>query len=91
MSNAFVLTPSATPLSQLFAAIDRWLLAYAEMTIRNGDIPRYDVLCIQLTARSRSEQTFYSRWLPRLGSHFFVRSAASLPIARMSCIKLRPS
>ena len=43
MSNAFVLTPSATPLSQLFAAIDRWLLAYAEVTIRNGDIPRYDV------------------------------------------------
>jgi hypothetical protein len=37
---AIALTPSATLLSRLLAAIDRWLLAYAEITIRNGDIPR---------------------------------------------------
>ena len=37
---AFTLTPSATPLSRLVAAIDRWLLTYAEATIRNGDILR---------------------------------------------------
>lgn len=40
---AIALTPSATPLSRLIAAVDRWLLTYAEMTIRNGDIARYDV------------------------------------------------
>jgi hypothetical protein len=34
---------SSTPLSRLFAAIDRLLLAYAEMTIRNGDTPRSNV------------------------------------------------
>ena len=33
----------STPLSRLFAAIDRLLLAYAEMTIRNGDTPRSNV------------------------------------------------
>lgn len=32
--------PSANPLSRLLATIDRWLMAYAEITIRNGDIPR---------------------------------------------------
>ena len=37
-------TPSAVPLfSRLLATIDQWLLAYAEMTIRNGDIPRCNV------------------------------------------------
>jgi hypothetical protein len=35
--------PSGTPFGRLFAAIDRLLLAYAEMTIRNGDIPRSNV------------------------------------------------
>ena len=35
--------PSSTAFSRLFAAIDRLLLAYAEMTIRNGDIPRCGV------------------------------------------------
>ena len=39
-TSAFALTPSAPLLSRLLAAVDRWLLAYAEMTIRNGDIPR---------------------------------------------------
>jgi hypothetical protein len=35
--------PSSTLFSRLFASIDRMLLAYAEMTIRNGDVPRYCV------------------------------------------------
>ncbi len=44
MPTAIALTPSTTTLlSQVLAAVDRWLLAYAELTIRNGDIPRYDV------------------------------------------------
>lgn len=43
MPTAIALTPSTTLLSQVLAAVDRWLLAYAEMTIRNGDIPRFDV------------------------------------------------
>lgn len=43
MPTAIALTPSTTLLSQVLAAVDRWLLAYAEITIRNGDIPRYDV------------------------------------------------
>jgi hypothetical protein len=40
---AIALRPSAPLFSRLLATIDQWLLAYAEMTIRNGDIPRYDV------------------------------------------------
>ncbi len=40
---AIAFTPSATLLSRLLAAVDCWLLAYAEITIRNGDTPRYDV------------------------------------------------
>jgi hypothetical protein len=32
---------SSSLLSRLFATLDRLLLAYAEMSIRNGDIPRY--------------------------------------------------
>ena len=43
MTSAALRAPSASPLSRLFAAIDRLLLAYAEMTIRNGDIPRHGV------------------------------------------------
>ncbi len=35
--------PSAPLLSRLVATIDRWLMTYAEITIRNGDIPRCDV------------------------------------------------
>lgn len=35
--------PSASLLSRLFATVDRLLLAYAEMTIQNGDIPRHGV------------------------------------------------
>jgi hypothetical protein len=37
------LKPSSSLLSNLLASLDRWLLAYAEITIRNGDIARYDV------------------------------------------------
>jgi len=32
--------PSSTLFSRLFASIDRLLLAYAEMTIKNGDVSR---------------------------------------------------
>jgi len=35
--------PSATLFTRLFATVDRLLLAYAEMAIRNGDIPRHGV------------------------------------------------
>jgi hypothetical protein len=37
---ALPLSPSATLLGRLLAAIDRWLLTYAELQIRNGDVPR---------------------------------------------------
>ena len=37
---AIAFAPSTTLLSRLLAAIDHRLLAYAEITIRNGDIPR---------------------------------------------------
>ena len=40
---ALDLSPSFSPFSRLLAAIDRWLLAYAEMTIRYGDTPRCGV------------------------------------------------
>jgi hypothetical protein len=33
----------SSPFGRLFATIDRLLLAYAEMTIRNGDTPRSNV------------------------------------------------
>lgn len=42
-TTAALRAPSASLFSRLFAAIDRLLLAYAEMTIRNGDIPRHNV------------------------------------------------
>jgi hypothetical protein len=32
--------PSSTLFGRLFVSIDRLLLAYAEMTIRNGDVSR---------------------------------------------------
>ena len=35
--------PSSSLFGRLFATIDRLLLSYAEMTIRNGDVPRSDV------------------------------------------------
>ena len=35
--------PSAGLFNRLMANVDRLLLAYAEMTIRNGDIPRHGV------------------------------------------------
>ena len=42
-SASFAFAPSSTLFSRLMASLDRWLLAYAEMTIRNGDIPRCEV------------------------------------------------
>lgn len=40
---AIALSPASTFFGRLVATIDRWLMAYAEMNIRNGDIPRCDV------------------------------------------------
>jgi hypothetical protein len=42
MSNSIsvALAHPSNPFGRLFATIDRLLLAYAEMTIRNGDVPR---------------------------------------------------
>lgn len=40
---SFDFAPTATLFGRLKASIDRLLLAYAEMTIRNGDIQRFDV------------------------------------------------
>jgi hypothetical protein len=34
------LSPSSALFGRLFATIDRLLLAYAEMEIRNGNVPR---------------------------------------------------
>ncbi|MDE2377979.1 hypothetical protein [Bradyrhizobium sp.] len=38
---AIALAPSSSLFSRLLATIDRLLLAYAEMTIKNGDVPRF--------------------------------------------------
>lgn len=40
---SFALAPSGTLFSRLFAAVDRLLLVYAEMEIRNGDVPRVGI------------------------------------------------
>jgi hypothetical protein len=37
---AIRLSPSASLFERLLAALDRWLMAYAETQIRNGDVPR---------------------------------------------------
>ncbi len=37
------LTPTTSLFARLFTSIDRLLLAYAEMEIRNGDVPRAGV------------------------------------------------
>jgi len=37
---SIALAPAGNPFGRLFAAIDRLLLAYAEATIRNGDVAR---------------------------------------------------
>jgi hypothetical protein len=39
-SISIALAQPSNPFGRLFATIDRLLLAYAEMTIRNGDVPR---------------------------------------------------
>lgn len=38
---SIALAPAGSLFSRLVASIDRLLLAYAEMTIRNGDVPRF--------------------------------------------------
>jgi hypothetical protein len=37
---SIALAPSSGLFGRLFATIDRWLLTYAELQIRNGDVPR---------------------------------------------------
>jgi hypothetical protein len=34
------LSPAASLLGRLLAALDRWLTTFAEIQIRNGDVPR---------------------------------------------------
>jgi len=38
---AIALSPSLSLFARLVATIDRLLMAYAEMNIRNGDVPRF--------------------------------------------------
>jgi hypothetical protein len=40
---SIALAPSSSLFGRLFATLDRLLLSYAEMTIRNGDVPRSGV------------------------------------------------
>jgi hypothetical protein len=42
-SATIAFAPSSSAFVRLFATIDRLLLVYAEMTIRNGDVPRCNV------------------------------------------------
>jgi hypothetical protein len=42
-ASAALHTPSNGLFGRLFAAVDRLLLAYAKMAIRNGDIPRHGI------------------------------------------------
>jgi len=42
-ATAALRAPSTGLFSRLFASLDRLLLVYAEMAIRNGDIPRHGV------------------------------------------------
>ena len=37
---SIALAPTSSLFGRLFAAVDRWLMAYAEIQIRNGDVPR---------------------------------------------------
>jgi hypothetical protein len=34
------LSPTTTLFGRFLHAVDRWLMAYAEIQIRNGDVPR---------------------------------------------------
>jgi len=42
-SATIAFAPAGSVLVRLFATIDRLLLAYAEMTIRNGDVLRCNI------------------------------------------------
>ena len=35
--------PSSTIFTRLMVSLDRWLLAFAEATIRNGDVSRCEI------------------------------------------------
>ncbi len=37
---AIRLSPPPTLFSRFLVAVDRWLMTYAEIQIRNGDVPR---------------------------------------------------
>ena len=37
---SIALVPASGLFARLFATIDRWLMTYAELQIRNGDVPR---------------------------------------------------
>jgi hypothetical protein len=39
-SASIALAPTSSLFGRLFAAVDRWLMTYAETQIRNGDVPR---------------------------------------------------
>ncbi len=40
---SIALAPAPSLFGRLFVSLDRLLLAYAELTIRNGDVPRCEV------------------------------------------------
>jgi hypothetical protein len=40
---SIALAPATSLFSRLVATIDRLLLAWAELTIRNGDVPRFGI------------------------------------------------
>ncbi len=40
---SIALAPSTSLFGRLVATIDRLLLAWAELTIRNGDVPRFGI------------------------------------------------
>jgi hypothetical protein len=42
-SVSIAFAPTSSLFGRLFATLDRLLLSYAEMTIRNGDVPRSEV------------------------------------------------
>jgi hypothetical protein len=40
---ASALAPSSTFFARLMVSLDRWVLAFAEATIRNGDVSRCEI------------------------------------------------
>ena len=62
--------PSSTPFGRLFATIDRLLLAYAEMTIRNGDTPALQRLTFRCKAARIERARFGTCMAPIFGAIF---------------------